>query len=219
MFERRNKYIISERSISISLLPNKMSSTMLTVPTTTEPRTGVGIFASIPPASELAIIRQANMERKEQEKEAKKARTEQEREQVGKLLAEAYKERLEDAVKQAIQALERSTHSCVRLDLNSHEELEAVLPHKIVKTKLHCPHYGGKPKLSPSGQVLWKKRDENSLFVGLFKELQTELEARGYWLLDISDSSKSFDFIVKLYCEKPEWYDSTEPLWHGLNKI
>lgn len=199
-----------------------MSSTTLTVPATTEPRTSVSYFASIPPARDLANIQQENKERKEQEKEAREARlqqAQQEREQVGKLLAEAYKRRLVSSVERAIQALKQSRFSSVRLDLNSHEELEAVLPHKIVKTKLHCPHYGGKPKLSPSGQVLWKKRDENSLFVGLFKELQTELEAHGYWLLDISDSSKSFDFIVKLYCEKPEWYDSTEPLWHGLNKI
>lgn len=132
---------------------------------------------------------------------------------VGKLLAEAYKDKVLSAVLKAIHSMQESECQALTLLLNPKDKLQVVLDNKTFETELHCVHYGGKPKTS------WYRRFSNPCFVGIFKEIQQKLATKGYWLLDMSDPSKSFSFVVIISCVKPHWYDTTQPLWHGLNQI
>lgn len=131
-------------------------------------------------------------------------------ERKGKLFADAYKARMMDAIKNAINGMKKSSNKySVQLNVSFGESL-AVDESKIL---FHVVHYGGKPLTS------WYKRKSSHLFTGLFKELQKYMLERGYYLLDLSDPSKSHRCTIRLYLGKPTWYDNAEPLWHGYNHV
>jgi hypothetical protein len=139
-----------------------------------------------------------------------------EKERRDLILVGAYKTRMREAIQDAIHELMNSrVKFCTQLNLSSKERL---VVDDYYGTDFHVVHYGGKPKFGPYGSE-WRNRVPNPLFVGLFKELQILLLEQGYYLLDISDPSKSFAFVVTLYLGKPTWYDNAPVLWHGLNKV
>lgn len=63
--------------------------------------------------------------------------------------------------------------------------------------------------------------------VGVFKELQTELFKKGYYLLDETEEYEeddenqtcSYNGSINVYLGKPSHYDTAKALWHGLNKL
>lgn len=132
------------------------------------------------------------------------------------IIADAYRNRMTRAIEDAVAELINNPEKyCSQLNLSMKESLMA---NEYYGNYFHIVHYGGKPLIGPYGPE-WTNRIANPLFVSLFKELQMLMMARGYYLLDISDPSKGCSLIVRLYLGKPEWYDNTPMLWHGLNKI
>ena len=140
----------------------------------------------------------------------------QEHERKGKLFAKAYSNKMEEAIRTAIQTLMDNPNkfSCT-LNLDSSDLLFDNEGHYIF---FHVVHYGGTPVIDTNG-CCWTKRQPIPMFVNLFKELQTALLERDYYLLDISDPLKSHSLVIKLYMGKPKWYDDVHVLWHKLNKI
>lgn len=134
---------------------------------------------------------------------------------IGYTFALEYLKKMDDAIAKGIQELnEHSNWSKVLLDLSFNMVLDA----GETQTQFHNVHYGG-PRAQLNGKKSWKNRVLNPLYVGLFKHLQQSLFEDGYYLLDISDSSKSFTPHIMLYRSKPSEYATEEELWHGYNKI
>lgn len=132
----------------------------------------------------------------------------------GKKFAEIYNDFMKQKILDGINVLSESSKQYVKLNITNKAQFY------VGDTSLdfHVVHYGGKPSFE-GGKPSWKKRIPNELFQGLFKENQKLLLSKGYYLLDVSDSSKSFAIIIKLCLGKPSGYDDELPLWHGLNKI
>ena len=175
-------------------------------------------IANIPSVREVHWQQRENEIKNEIAREEKRLRQEfahQEKERKERIFVEAYKHKMSFAIESAIQELMHSVKFCTELNLSLKDRLFIDDYYGI---DFHVVHYGGKPIFGPYG-LEWKKRTPNALFVGLFKELQTALFEYGYYLLDVSDPSKSHAFVVKLYLGKPVWYDDAPVLWHGLNKI
>lgn len=136
---------------------------------------------------------------------------------IGQRFANHYEGIIKNEILIAIKLLMNSSEkNYVTLDLDPKRFLESEGSHifDFHRIRFHVVHYGGK-----ISEGKWKNRIPNKFFAGLFKSIQKSLFERGYYLLDISDPSKSHKFIVRLYLEKPSWYDDAPMLWHGLNKI
>lgn len=169
---------------------------------------------SLPSADELVDIREENSSLDDEK--AEQARIEDKRKAL--LFIECYRRVLMGVIQAAVRELGNSSNKfCTQLELDARKHL--FVDNGLSSIPFHIVHYGGNLVPTSSGQYNWKKRESNPMFAGLFKELQTALLARGYYLLDISDPSKSFNFVIKLYLGKPTWYDEAPTLWHGLNKI
>lgn len=158
----------------------------------------------------LQILRESDNEQKQEEYERK-----------GKLFADAYKTKMINAILDAINDLKKGSNKfSVKLNVNFKEKLTI----DGFTIDFHIVHYGGKPifevqESSKSLTLNWSKRTPNPLFAGLFKELQTFMLQKGYYLLDLSDPSKSHFCVINLYLGKPTWYDNAKLLWHGYNHI
>jgi hypothetical protein len=176
-------------------------------------------LANVPSVGEVQWQQRQNDIKNETAREEKRLRQEfalQEKERKERIIIEAYKYRMRLAIESAIlELMNSSVKYCTQLNLSLKERLSIDDYYGI---DFHVVHYGGKPIFGPYG-IEWKNRNPNALFVGLFKELQTALFEYGYYLLDVSDPSKSHAFVVKLYLGKPTGYDDVPVLWHGLNKI
>jgi hypothetical protein len=176
-------------------------------------------LANIPSVGEVHWQQRANGIKNITAREEKRLCQEfacQEKERKERIIVEAYKYRMRLAIESAIQEL---MNSSVKYSTNLNLSLkERLFVNDYYGIDFHVVHYGGKPIMGPYG-LEWKNRNPNPLFVGLFKELQTALFEYGYYLLDVSDPSKSHAFVVKLYLGKPVGYDDDPVLWHGLNKI
>lgn len=169
------------------------------------------MFSEIPTVAEVCNAQTEHKQKKEEEISIKKAFGEQQEQE----LAELYKKVMIGCIKDAIKTLMNSGSFCTRLNID--ENFQSL--HGIT-TKFHVVHYGGKPIYNTVKQKWdWYCREKNPMFEGLFKELQTVMLERGYYLLDISDPTKSFGLVIKLYLGKPDWYDESVSLWHGFNKV
>lgn len=73
----------------------------------------------------------------------------------------------------------------------------------------HRIHYG--PILNHN----WRLRKYVPEFHFLFRKLQQIMFSKGYWLLDLSDPSKSHQLRIVLFVEKPPNYSTIPELWHG----
>jgi hypothetical protein len=187
-------------------------------------------LANIPSVGEVQWQQRSNRIKNETAMEEKRLRQEfacQEKERKERIIFEAYKYRMRLAIEAYKYRMRLAIESAIQELMNSSVKysttLNLSLKERLVATDyygidFHVVHYGGKPIMGPYG-LEWKTRNPNPLFVGLFKELQTALFEYGYYLLDVSDPSKSHAFVVKLYLGKPVGYDNEPVLWHGLNKI
>lgn len=82
--------------------------------------------------------------------------------------------------------------------------------------KVHFVHYGNFSARVSS----WQDRRPFIAGRNPFQELQAELYIKKRWILvDESDPTKSFATVIRLYTRKPAHYDTTQPLWYGLNKL
>ena len=79
------------------------------------------------------------------------------------------------------------------------------------KIPVHCLHYG-----NHGSTRHWCDRRPHS-GQSAFLTVSKEVFARGYYLLDESDPSKSHQIHIRLHCEEPLDYNIRKQLWHGMN--
>jgi hypothetical protein len=147
-----------------------------------------------------------------------------EHEDKSKIYIERYRNYMKNAISEGIDELSNTyeKHCCINLNINPHyplyldnNEAEGIVePNENSEgTTFHCVHYGGKQ----FGR--WTNRIQNPLFVNLFRDIQIELYNKGYYLLDMSDPSRNDKMLIRLFLGVPPFYETFEPLWHGLGKI
>lgn len=162
-------------------------------------------FEFIPHASSLREMNENSIESTVDEEDMKN----KEKELFDKKNVDAYNTLMFSKIKNAIEVLKQNPEKkYARLELHSHLSLN-----EETKTHFHIVHYGGTKNGS------WFNRHINPTYEHVFKNLQRKLFEKGYYLLDISDPSKSFKLNIALYPEKPKWYDTPHILWHNYNKI
>lgn len=107
------------------------------------------------------------------------------------------------------------TYADVKVDPNA--ELTVTLDDGSErKYKFHSVHYG---PLKNKEKRHWRSRDNIYDRMGVyppFRVLQVEMLNSGYYLMDISDPSKSKRMIVRLFRDKPKF---PLKLWHGYGVI
>jgi hypothetical protein len=133
----------------------------------------------------------------------------------GEEFVQAYLKQINEEVQKAIKFMERSGKYCTLVRINPNEKLTIS---DGSSKPLHCVHYGGNPDFS-KGENSWTNRIKDDRFVNVFRNVQLSLLNKGYYLLDVSDPSYGKGFILKLFWDKPEWYDTVLGLWHGFNHI
>ena len=180
-----------------------------------------GLFDDIPDVSNVLKVQSESVEKNSEKKEQMIKKYEEK----GKIYAERYRSYMKYAISDGIHRLSNAheMRECINLDIHPHDPLYLKIneaegieepDEESEKVIFHCVHYGGKH----TGR--WTKRTPNPLFVNLFRDLQTELfNAKGYYLLDMSDPSKSNRMVIRLFLGKPQFYEKFEPLWHGFGRI
>jgi hypothetical protein len=140
------------------------------------------------------------------------------KEQDKQSIIEQYRGYMYTKICDAIKYFEQSGNNCATLSIDKNCEFS--VPSKNFSFLFHEIHYGGKRVYKNEG-FSWKERKCDPYFHKLFKELQKIMYEKGYYLLDVSDPELSFSLTIKLYLERPYWYDTEKHniLWHGFNKI
>ena len=148
-------------------------------------------------------------------------------EERSKKAAEAYFQLIQEAVLKAYnksfeKIMRKQECTCINLaiSLKSIIDLESDDKSHKWQVPIHEVHYGGKMEHNHGSKPFWTRRVKNPDFENLFKGFQRDVyHQRGFYLLDVSDSSKGFGTYIRLYFQKPVDYDTSSPLWHGLNKL
>lgn len=112
------------------------------------------------------------------------------------------------------------TYANVKVDPNA-ELIVTLDDGSVRKYKFHSVHYGPlRIKHGTAGtQRHWRSRDNIYDRLGVyppFRVLQVEMLNSGYYLMDVSDPSKSKRMIINLYRNKPAF---PLKLWHGYGVI
>jgi hypothetical protein len=82
-------------------------------------------------------------------------------------------------------------------------------------------HYGELP-VNCCIEKNWNSRTINPIYKGLFKEIQKKMWEKNFYLLDttnIADINKYKGISILLSINKPPFYDITDKLPHGYNKL
>jgi len=161
-----------------------------------------------------SVVQKENLQKLQEakftEKDAKTRETRHRLKEIQQLKAQAlYEDFLWEQVYLGIQ---RIRHSKIPLTSVRLPAVEAkIATARFENIPVHYLHYGAhgstrhwcdrRPHCGPSAFFTVKK----------------EVFARGYYLLDESDPSKSHQIHIRLHCEQPLDYNSRDKLWHGMN--
>lgn len=126
-------------------------------------------------------------------------------------LANAYIAYMEKKIIEAIRELKKYPSVSKKLNIDSFNE---DICFEETKIHFHTIHYGG-----PYYNGKWNLRNIYEDYKNLFRILQAEMFSKGYFLLDLSDNSKSFNPVIVLFVSKPLSYDNHSTLWHYYNKL
>ena len=163
-------------------------------------------IAELPSASHAVQVRISKEEERMGQFRLKAERYEQQTVE----LCEKYKEYLLSCIKYSIEKWRTGEWVLVRADL------EYLLKSGNRTCKAHLVHYGN----FISATSGWRYRKPFLAGRNPFRELQTELFVKKGWiLLDESNPAKGFGTYIRLYTSKPEHYENSPVLWHGLNKL
>jgi len=155
----------------------------------------------------VAVVMEQSTTRREEYERFYNERSEK-REQEIQELCDLYKERLYKCINTAISRCKRTDWISVR-DVFTQD----LTTRSGRRCPVHFVHYG-----NYSSMTSWRERVPFCATRNVFREVQRELHAKGWFLLDMSNPARSFATVICLCGEKPTDYGNTR-IWHGLNVL